>query len=72
MPEDPKQSAGAAEVTGSGRGMLYTYVVKLYDNLDRQKLLAEVRELRAEDPYLTPTDDLPRPQRKLRALARSC
>jgi hypothetical protein len=49
---ETQEKAGA----GSGRGVLYTYVVKLYENVDKEKLLREVDEMRAEDAYLTPTD----------------
>jgi hypothetical protein len=46
----------AQEPAGSKRGVLFTYVVKLYENVDKDKLLKEVEEMRAEDAYLTPTD----------------
>src|SRR5262245_34752110 len=52
-----EQDSGTQEkATGSKRGVLYTYVVKLYENVDKEKLLREVAEMKAEDPYLTPTD----------------
>lgn len=53
---DKDAAAGKGAAAGSKRGMLYTYVVKLYDNVDKDKLLLEVAEMKAEDSYLTPTD----------------
>ncbi len=38
------------------QGILHSYVTKLYDKLDKSKLLEEVRQLREADPTRTPTD----------------
>lgn len=55
----------------SSRGVVYTYVVKLYDNVDKAKLLAEVDQMMAEDAYLTPTDHARRVIAETKAAASS-
>jgi hypothetical protein len=56
--KDPESAArpDAGTSQSSSRGVLYTYVVKLYESVDKEKLLREVEEMRTEDAYLTPTD----------------
>lgn len=51
-----KTQTGPGPAASSSRGVVYTYVVKLFESVDKTKLMEEVRELRAEDAYLTPTD----------------
>jgi hypothetical protein len=67
----PGTTSGPADAPGARRGVIYTYVVKLYDNVDKQKLLSEVREMQAEDAYLTPTDHARRVIAETKAAASS-